>query len=60
MDPLESDICTKHGQQEESSYSILYQWPAMGRHKIEIFSSVWLEPIDITRASIRTVMFTAL
>jgi hypothetical protein len=52
----ESTKYRKCGKQKESSHHKFCKCPSMARHKLEIFSSVWLEPIDIRRASVILVM----
>jgi hypothetical protein len=48
----------QYGHEREFLYHILC--PALVRHRIEIFSSAWLEPIDIRRAPIRMILALAL
>jgi hypothetical protein len=51
MDLLESTRCKKYKQEEEFSYHILCQCQVWVGHRLEIFISAWLEPIDIRRVS---------
>jgi hypothetical protein len=53
-------ICRKCGQEEESSYHICYQCPALAGHGMKIFGSVCLELTDIGTSSIKQVSATAL
>jgi hypothetical protein len=46
-------IYNKCGQEEESSYHILCQSPALAKHRIKIFSSARLELTDISRVSMQ-------
>jgi hypothetical protein len=55
----DNDVCRKCGQEEESSYHILCQCPALAVHRM-IFSSASVELIDIRRASIRQVLALAM
>jgi hypothetical protein len=58
MGLLESAICRKCGQQEESSYHIHCLCLALARHN-KTFGSAWLEPTDI-RTSVHKVLVLAL
>jgi hypothetical protein len=43
----ESAMCRICGQEEEFSYHIRCQYPALARHRIEILGCAWLELVDI-------------
>jgi hypothetical protein len=43
MSLLDNAICRKCGQEEES-YHIVCQCPALAGHKMKIFGSAWVEP----------------
>jgi hypothetical protein len=53
-------ICRKYGQEEESSYHTLCQVQRWLGNRMKIFGSAWVEPIDISRASIRKGLAVAL
>jgi hypothetical protein len=53
-------MCKKCGYREESFYHIFYQCLDLARHRIEVFSSAWLDPLYIRRGSVRMVLPLAL
>jgi hypothetical protein len=46
----------KHKQQGESSYNIFCQWPAIGRHKIDVFKLSTVRADICQGASVRMVL----
>lgn len=52
-------VCRQVGQEEESSYHILRQCPAVAGRRMEIFSSEWVKLIYSRRASNRQVLALA-
>jgi hypothetical protein len=42
--------------EEDSSYHILCQRPALGGHKMKILGVALMEPIDISRALIKQIL----
>jgi hypothetical protein len=52
-------ICRKCGQEKESSYQILCEYPALAGHRIKFFGPAWLKLIDSGTASVRQVLALA-
>jgi hypothetical protein len=59
MNLSQSTKCMRCGQ-EESLYHILCQCPALAGHRLVIFSFAWLLLTSIRKASLQSVLATAL
>jgi hypothetical protein len=59
MGLLDDAMYRKCGREEEPSYHI-HSMPCFGWQRTQIFSSAWLEPTDIRRASTKNILVLGL